>query len=54
MNWIFEVYGDTYNSILLQNKAESALHKKHSENSPEPPLKGLLGFLGRNRTANAG
>ena len=49
MNWIFEVYGNTYNAILLQNRNLNAAQNSRRTNLPVNPFFGLFGFGDRNR-----
>ena len=49
MNWIFEVYGDTYNSMLFQNSRRVAVHKEERKSEAPRPALTVMGFLGRSR-----
>jgi hypothetical protein len=49
MNWIFEVYGDTYNSMLFQNSRRVAVHKEERKAEAPRPALTVMGFLGRSR-----
>ena len=48
MNWIFEVYGDTYNAMLMQSQAlPSASATQRATSRPLPVLHAIGYLLGR-------
>lgn len=49
MNWIFEVYGDTYNSMLFQKNRHVAVQKDERKAERPRPALSVMGFLGRNK-----
>jgi hypothetical protein len=49
MNWIFEVYGDTYNSMLFQRNRHVAAQKDERKAERPQPAVSVMGFLGRNK-----
>lgn len=49
MNWIFEVYGDTYSSMLFQKSRPVATHNEERKAEFPRPAFTVMGFLGRAR-----
>ncbi len=49
MNWIFEVYGDTYNSMLFQKNRHVAVQKDERKAERPRPALSVMGFLGRTK-----
>jgi len=53
MNWIFEVYGNTYNSVLFHgNNHDAAQHDRRQAERPLPVFH-ALGFLSRSKSTKA-
>ena len=49
MNWIFEVYGDTYNSMLFQRNRHVAVQKDERKAERPQPNFSVMGFFGRSK-----
>ena len=49
MNWIFEVYGDTYNSMLFQRNRHVAVQKDERKAERPQPNLSVMGFFGRSK-----
>ena len=47
MNWIFEVYGDTYNAMLMQSQTLPSAPAKRATSRPLPVLHAISYLLGR-------
>jgi hypothetical protein len=45
MNWIFEVYGNTYKALTLQGREKPSAEPKDREQAPPMPILHPIGFL---------